>query len=797
MRACPIGRADEALPCDLGTTLHATSLCYFPLANRELRYVAVMMIPFACLKPAKRRGTWRSAVFAATLVVCTILASSATNVSGRTALGGSLALDRPYADSVNDFPRLANLYALSSPDYPDTYARYGLVVASANAEATGAVAALKRANPSTKVILYANASSVSLPDFSGMTIYPGWWLTLAGTRLAASVDATATSIQVLDARPLTRYFASNPDVLVGNETMHVFGIDVATNTLHVQRGYLSTPGPHLAGDRVAAHASKWPGTWMVNVSTYCPPDPSTGLTWYEYDAQFEAHALAGGPWDGILWDDGNAALPNVSDGQVDVDGDNVPDGSSSAAGSAWQMGIERLLSDSRGSIGEKLEIVTDGYYPGVTDGQLMEHFPYYAGGWQAGLNTYLQMSGPAMRAPYSIVSADTANASETLNLGLPSYRRVRFDLATALMGDGYFSYDFGPTEHGQTWWFDEYDEGAGSSLVRAIGPTETTLFLVSHTGGRFKVGNVVFVPLDTLSTDASQSDAAEASAGDEQMLVTAVNGDQISVQRAYNGTPAVSHQPGAKVMTQSQILRGEGWLGMPTGPASQRVLDTPSEVLDAEFGSIASSASPWHLVLTTPAEARISKVPQSATDATTTARVDVTRATTGKSWDVALEQQNQPGKSMLHLQAGMDYTLTFRAKASTTFPIGAAIQQSRAPWSTRALEMFTATPTWRQFALTFRAPVTENAIAVQFNLGSEIGSVWLDDVRLQQGDPNVWRRDFTHGVALLNGTNTTQNVVVGPGFQHIAGTQDPAVNNGAVVTSVTIAPHDAVLLART
>jgi hypothetical protein len=37
-----------------------------------------------------------------------------------------------------------------------------------------------------------------------------------------------------------------------------------------------------------------------------------------------------------------------------------------------------------------------------------------------------------------------------------SYQRMRFGLTSALMGDGLFSFDLGPVEHGQPWWYDEF-----------------------------------------------------------------------------------------------------------------------------------------------------------------------------------------------------------------------------------------------------------------------------------------------------------------------------------------------------
>lgn len=37
-----------------------------------------------------------------------------------------------------------------------------------------------------------------------------------------------------------------------------------------------------------------------------------------------------------------------------------------------------------------------------------------------------------------------------------SYQRMRFGLTSALMGDGYYGFDFGPMIHGFPWWYDEY-----------------------------------------------------------------------------------------------------------------------------------------------------------------------------------------------------------------------------------------------------------------------------------------------------------------------------------------------------
>jgi hypothetical protein len=76
------------------------------------------------------------------------------------------------------------------------------------------------------------------------------------------------------------------------------------------------------------------------------------------------------------------------------------------------------------------------------------------------------------------------------------------------------------------------------------------------------------------------------------------------------------------------------------------------------------------------------------------------------------------------------------------------------------------------------------------------GAGWPAGVPVQQGNLNLWRRDFQHGTVLLNGTASPQTVTLRPGYRRIAGTQDPATNNGTAVSTVTLPPHDALLLVK-
>jgi hypothetical protein len=60
----------------------------------------------------------------------------------------------------------------------------------------------------------------------------------------------------------------------------------------------------------------------------------------------------------------------------------------------------------------------------------------------------------------------------------------------------------------------------------------------------------------------------------------------------------------------------------------------------------------------------------------------------------------------------------------------------------------------------------------------------------------VWRRDFQHGIALVNNSSSTQAVSLDGIFRRIRGTQDPSVNSGAFVSRASLQPGDGVILLR-
>ena len=73
-------------------------------------------------------------------------------------------------------------------------------------------------------------------------------------------------------------------------------------------------------------------------------------------------------------------------------------------------------------------------------------------------------------------------------------------------------------------------------------------------------------------------------------------------------------------------------------------------------------------------------------------------------------------------------------------------------------------------------------------LGNALGPA----VKLEAG--GVWRRDFEHGIALNNSTSETVTIDLKKPFRRLRGTQNPRLNDGRVVTRVTLVAHDGLIL---
>jgi hypothetical protein len=225
---------------------------------------------------------------------------------------------------------------------------------------------------------------------------------------------------------------------------------------------------------------------------------------------------------------------------------------------------------------------------------------------------------------------------------------------------------------------------------------------------------------------------------------------------------------------------GKGYLGQPVGSAYS-VTPQKSDLLlgDGAFGTAAASNA-WTLSALSPA------VGTKTYDAGT-CKVQVT--STGPNYRLNLTHP-------LSFVAGETYRVTFSAKASARHGVPVLIHDTTNGANYYADGMAGVTPEWSDFSVEVKATKTGKG-TLNFYFGDFPGTVWFDNVTVCQTVPEVWRRDFTGGTSLVNASDSAATVDLGGTFRKIKGTQAPAVNDGSLVTAVTIPAKDGLVLLRT
>jgi hypothetical protein len=213
-------------------------------------------------------------------------------------------------------------------------------------------------------------------------------------------------------------------------------------------------------------------------------------------------------------------------------------------------------------------------------------------------------------------------------------------------------------------------------------------------------------------------------------------------------------------------------LGYPLGPAGRVNLGFdpgPNLVANGSFEEPLDGT--WDLWANGGAgcQADVVRDTQDAVDGAASARVVVT-ATSGTDWHVDLYQRDRS------LEQGVSYDLTFWAKSDRSRPLTLSSQKGSPDWRNYGLwAEVTLDTTWQPYTVTFEATATVTDARLQFMVGAVTGTVWLDGVRLVRHPPDVFRREFTNGLVLLNGTREAQDVPVAPGYRRLVGSQAPLV----------------------
>ncbi len=205
----------------------------------------------------------------------------------------------------------------------------------------------------------------------------------------------------------------------------------------------------------------WPGTHMLNISTLCPS--VDGYKFNHYLAHFVAtNVLGSGVWDGVFYDNAWDSVTWVTKSSLDLDVDGKNDAD---VNGAWRDGLKYLFNETRRA-SPRDKIVLIGNHPNATfrnelNGMMLENFGNQLS-WADSMRLYEKNHTGTQSPRLNIINRNTANRDRQ-----DDYKSMRFGLTSALLEDGYYSFDRGSNSHNELWWYDEYDVNMGKAVGQA------------------------------------------------------------------------------------------------------------------------------------------------------------------------------------------------------------------------------------------------------------------------------------------------------------------------------------------
>ncbi len=188
-----------------------------------------------------------------------------------------------------------------------------------------------------------------------------------------------------------------------------------------------------------------------------------------WPALVKQKVLDTGLWDGIYYDVVDDSITHFAEGNIDMNNDGLRD-DPTLLNTQWRAGMTRLLRNTRSIIGAEKYIVVNGSsledYQGAINGRMFESFPTPwegRGRWLDSMQSYLGLSLKNTSPLSTIINTNTRDKGTEMN-----YQQMRFGLASTLLGNGYSSFDFGPSHHAQLWWYDEYATALGRPTTGAV-----------------------------------------------------------------------------------------------------------------------------------------------------------------------------------------------------------------------------------------------------------------------------------------------------------------------------------------
>ncbi len=282
--------------------------------------------------------------------------------------------------------------------------------------------------------------------------YLAWTVDKAKARELAKWDLVVLDAEVQERTPesikLMRQL--NPDItILAYITSQDIRQDAKTlsqiSPLRYKR-YLETPESWYLKNSAGQKLSWWPGTYLLNVSRTA-----------DYTAEHVVNEiLSTKNWDGIFYDNSwqNITYFAGSDVDINLDGKRDTEGFVNAE---WQKHMKKLFKKTRALAKNKIVLIGNGDSDFTElNGIMYENFPRY--GWKQTITQYLDFQNKGVQPNTSIINSNTNNVIKSND-----YQMMRYGLASALMGDGFYSFDDGDQNHTQIWWYDEYETFLGEA----------------------------------------------------------------------------------------------------------------------------------------------------------------------------------------------------------------------------------------------------------------------------------------------------------------------------------------------
>ncbi|MEK7065281.1 MAG: putative glycoside hydrolase [Patescibacteria group bacterium] len=290
-----------------------------------------------------------------------------------------------------------------------------------------------------------------------------WELTESQARELSKWDLLILDMEIQANRPdlLKKIKQLHPDIiLLAYITPQEIKKDSASSSSVLRRKFAAgISSSWYLKNRQGAELNWWPGTTLLNVTDSAPL--VGGRRFNQYLPEFVAkEILSTGLWDGVFYDNAWDSITHFIGADVDMDGDGAAD---SDADEQWVAGMKKIYNTTRSLSGGSLVIGngTTRAYTADLNGKLMENFsPSF---WEPIMATYKSNFQGAILPRVNIINANTSNTGE-----LNNYKKMRFGLTSALLENGYYSFDYGDQDHGQLWWYDEYNVDLGPPVSLAV-----------------------------------------------------------------------------------------------------------------------------------------------------------------------------------------------------------------------------------------------------------------------------------------------------------------------------------------